>query len=585
MDAYADALIAGPKSKRERYEQLRSALWNTRSSGGFDTHWRDLADFILPRRIRLHESQRNQGGKANQNILDSSAKFAANTLASGLHAGLTSPARPWFKLGTPDPDLAEFGPVKEWLHIVTQRLQTFFAGSNLYNALPVLYGDMGVFGTAAMGMFDDTKDVFRCYSYPIGSYAVGVDNRGLVGTFVRVYVLTVRQTVQEFCQRPNRGLDTSVLSTRVKQAWDQGSYEDAVAIAHVIAPNEEAGRGFGAKYLPFSSCHYELATRETPDGAPKFLRESGFQEFPMFVPRWATTGEDSYGTDCPGMTALGDVRQLQSMQRSKGQMLAKKVNPPLKANYALRTQATSSVPGGITYVDRLDNAGSGLAPIYETTLEGYQFLLQDLQDVRYLIRRAFYEDLFLMLAASDAQRGSQPITAREVDERHEEKLLALGPVLERTNDELLSPLIDRVYAMADRKGLIPDPPQDLNGVKLKVEFISILAQAQKLVGVSALDRFAASMVPLAEVWPEVREKIDADQLVENYAEALGIDPRIIRSTEETQQRVEGLAKQQQAMAAAETAKNMAGAAAQAGAKPIAPDSALDRLLKTVGSAA
>jgi len=50
------------------------------------------------------------------------------------------------------------------------------------------------------------------------------------------------------------------------------------------------------------------------------------------------------------------------------------------------------------------------------------------------IERSFYVDLFLMLANSDRRQ----ITAREIEERHEEKMLMLGPVLQRLNDELLA---------------------------------------------------------------------------------------------------------------------------------------------------
>jgi hypothetical protein len=198
--------------------------------------------------------------------------------------------------------------------------------------------------------------------------------------------------------------------------------------------------------------------------------------------------------------------------------------------------------------------------------------------VRFLIRRAFYEDLFLMLAVSDPSRGAQPITAREVEERHEETLLALGPVLERTNDELLEPLIDRTYVQMERAGLIPDPPDELENVELKVEFISIMAQAQKLVGVVGQDRFLMSTAPLFQVFPEVRHKIKVFQIVDGYADMLGIDPRQIRSDEDAQALADQEAEMNQKMMAAEQAKNLGQAAAAAGAKPVAPNSPLDQVL-------
>lgn len=562
--------LGGSLTKRDRYQQLRGALWSDRSS--FDTHWRELGDWMLPRRTRFWAGDRNKGDKRNQNIIDSTARFSARTLQSGLHAGLTSPARPWFKLTTPDPSLAKFQPVKEWLHDVTERMQVIFSDTNLYNVLPIVYGDMGVFGTAAFSVLDDTEDLFRCYAYPIGSYALGLNSRGLATTFVRDYELSVRQIVEQFGVRDGyRDIDWSHISTTVKNLWDRGQYEQPVELCWVVCPNEDKDpRRLGAQFLPWASCHFEKGSAEKERG---FLKESGFRSFPILAPRWDITGEDTYGTDCPGMTCLGDVKQLQMMQREKGRAIKKKIDPPLVGTPELRTQKTSLLPGDITYVREPQH---GLRAIHEINLD-LSDIREDIADVQYRIQRAFYEDLFLMLAHSDQQRGGQPVTAREVDERHEEKLLALGPVLERTNDEMLSPLIDRAYQMMDDAGLIPDAPPELVGVSLKVEYTSIMAEAMKLVGVVGLDRFVASVFPIVQADPSTRHKVNGFQVITNYGEMLGIDPRIVRTDEEAGQMAAAEAQQQQAMQDAQQAKLLAGAAKDGAAAPMGTDSALDRV--------
>ena len=567
-----------PRTRRSRYGRIKEALWMERSS--FDAHWRELGDWMLPRRIRFTTSDRNKGDKRNQNIIDSTARFAARTLQSGLHAGLTSPARPWMKLTTPDPDLAQFQPVKEWLHVVTQRMLTVFQQTNLYNMLPIVYGDMGVFGTACMSLLEDTKDLFRCYTYPIGTYALGLNKRGLATTFVREYELSVRQVVEEFgVERGGRDIDWSNISAAVKRLWDSGDYEAAVQICWIVLPNEDARpTRLEAKYLPWSSCHFELGADEN-----KFLRESGFRSFPILAPRWDVTGEDSYGTDCPGMTALGDVKQLQLMQRDKARAIKKMIDPPLVGPTALKTQKTSLLPGDITYVDTREGM-QGLRSIHEIPIN-IEHLTRDIGETQYRIQRAFYEDLFLMLAQSDRIRGSQPVTAREVDERHEEKLLALGPVLERTNDELLDPLVDRAYMLMDAAGLIPDPPAQLEGVDLKVEYISIMAQAQKLVGVVGQDRFVMSASPMIEVFPEVRHKINVFQIVDNYGEMLGVDPRIIVPTDQAQQALDQERQAAQSQADAAQAVAYAKAAKDASQTPMTGDTALNQLVSGAAAAA
>jgi hypothetical protein len=266
------------------------------------------------------------------------------------------------------------------------------------------------------------------------------------------------------------------------------------------------------------------------------------------------------------------------MQRKKGQLLQKAVDPPLKGPSHLRSRKISLLPGDFTATDERTGQ-NGLSPIHEVRLEGFQHLTADIQDVRYLIDRAFYADLFLMLANSDSRLGADRPTAREIEERHEEKLLMLGPVLERTNDELLDRLVLRTYNMMRRAGLVPEPPPDIKGVNWNVEYTSILHQAQKLVTVSVQDRFVNSVIGMAEAAPDVLDKVNWLKVVDNYGEQLGVDPEIVYSDEEAQERINARQQQQAALVGAQQAKDMASAVASAGAAPIAEGSSLDQLRK------
>jgi len=571
-DAFYDT--GNVKDRITRLDTLAASLKQERST--FENHWRELGDYLVPRRTRFWVSDRNKGDKRNQNIIDSTGRFAARTLQSGLHAGVTSPARPWMRLSTPDPDLAKHQPVKEWLHDVTQRMLTVFAQTNLYNVLPIVYGDMGVFATGCMSLVEDTRDLFRCYPYPIGSYSLGLDERCVAATFVRDYELTVRQVVREFGRQPNGDIDWSKLSRTVKNLWAKGEYESPVALCWITLPNEGARKDrLEAKYLPWSSCHFERGG----DG-DKFLRESGFRSFPILAPRWDITGEDSYGTDSPGMVALGDIKQLQVMQRRKGQAIWKMIDPPLQAPVELRTQKTSLLPGDITYVN-VREQHQGVRSLHEVTLN-IQHLAEDIYETQSRIKTAFYEDLFRMLSMDNPARGAQPITAREVEERHEEKLVVLGPVLERLNDELLEPLVDRVYMLMDAAHLIPPAPAELEGVDLKVEYTSILHEAQKLVSLGALDRFVMSAGQVIAADPSARHKVNSQEVINTYGEILAVNPKIIRSDEEAADLANQEAQAQQQAMQAEQAAKLAGAVKDAGTTPMGGDTALDRL---VGAAA
>lgn len=553
------------------FEILRAQLEQERSS--FLPHWRELADNILPRRPRFTITDTNRGDRRSQKIIDSTATMAARTLRSGMMSGITSPARPWFKLTTPDPSFAKFGPVKEWLQGVTDRMNTVFLRSNIYNALPIIYGDLGVFATGCMYIEEDFKDVIRAYPLPIGSYSIANDERLQVRVFYREFRMTVRQVVQKFATiKENGSIDFSNITTHTRNMWEAGNKESWVNIVHVVKPNEnfEKGNIFG-KFKKYISIYYERGYSNPQGGITvlggsgeegKILRESGFDNFPILAPRWEVTGEDTYGTNCPGMVALGDIKQLQTGEKRSLQAIEKKVNPPMIAPTVLQRKKSSILPGDITYIDEREGL-KGFRPAHDvnfqiTELEGKQ------DQIRQRIHRAFFEDLFLMLARTDRRE----ITAREVEERHEEKLLALGPVLEQLNQDLLDPLIDNTFDFMVKQGLIPEPPEELQGAILKVEYVSVMAESQKLIGIGAVERFTGFISQVGAVEPSVFDKINSDELVNVYGDLTSIPAELVRSNEEAESireerraRVEEQRQQEQLLSAAKATKDMADAQA------------------------
>ena len=118
--------------KRDKYSTRWSALKSERES--WMSHWKEISDCIMPRSGRFFAEDRNKGGKRHNSIYDSTGTRALRTLAAGLMAGMTSPARPWFRLTTSDPQLDESAAVKSWLADVTRLMQMVFAKSNTYRA-------------------------------------------------------------------------------------------------------------------------------------------------------------------------------------------------------------------------------------------------------------------------------------------------------------------------------------------------------------------------------------------------------------------------------------------------------------------
>lgn len=568
-----------PITEYTRYEQLRSQLEIEQAT--FRSHWRDLGDFIFPRRPRFSITDVNKGDRRNQKIIDSTATLAARTMRSGMMSGVTSPARPWFRLTTPDADLSEIGAVKDWLYLVTQRMTTVFLKSNLYNTLPIVYGDMGVFATGCMGLEEDFENVIRATPFAIGSYMIANDNRLKVSVFYRTFRLTVRQLVQQFGRKhPRTGQpDWSNFSAIVKKQWDDHQYESWIDVANVIEPNQEFDAKKGeSKFKKYKSVYYERGQsgqNQTYNSDIKnFLSVKGYDYLPILAGRWEVNGEDVYGTGCPGMDALGDIKQLQTGERRSAEAIDKMVRPPMVGPSSMKNSRSSILPGDITYLD-VREGSQGFRPAYETNPRTME-LEEKQQQVRGRIQRAFYEDLFLMLAESDRRQ----ITAREVDERHEEKLLALGPVLEQLNQDILDPLIDITFNIMMRQRMIPKPPEQLRGVNLGVQYLSVMAQAQRLVGIAGIDRFAMFAAQAVQFLPESVEKVDGDKMFEIYGDMTSLPPGIIRTDDQVAQIRAQRQKQQQQQQAIEQAQQVSQTAQNLSKADTGGDNALTQLMKT-----
>jgi len=510
-------------------------------------HWQEITQYLLPRSGRYFVQDRDKGWRRHNNIYDNTGTRALRVLGAGMMAGATSPARPWFRLSTGDPDLNQYQPVKVWLNDVTQLMQTVFQRSNTYRSLHQMYEELGAFGTSASILLPDYNNVIHHYTLTCGEYAIATDWQGQVCTLYREFERPVSEVVKQFGYKN--------CSTTVQNMYDRGSLDQWIRIIHAIEPRADRDtRKKDAKNMPWMSAYFEVG------GNPnKYLRESGFELFPGLVPRWAVSGGDIYGNS-PGMEALGDVKQLQHEQLRKAQGIDYKARPPLQVPTSLKNREVDMMPGGVTYFDP-SAPQAGIKTLYEVNLD-LSHLLQDIMDVRDRINRSFYADLFLMLANATDTR----MTATEVAERHEEKLLMLGPVLERLHNELLNPLIETTFHYMVKAGILPPPPEEMKGVEINVEFVSMLAQAQRAVGANSVDRFVGNLGAVAQYKPDVLDKFDSDKWAEAYSDMLGVDPNLIVADDKVaiirQQRAGAQAQAQQSALAeqqSKTAKNLAQA--------------------------
>jgi len=496
-----------------RYEALlqRRAPW--------DEAWQSLADHFLPTRCRLapqHDAT-EEGPMLNRGLVDATGILAMRTLAAGLQGGLTSPARPWFRLSLDDADLARSRPGQAWLDEVAARMRTVFQRSNFYNAMHTLYGELGTFGTAFVFELADPLTGFRFVPLCAGEYVLDCDAARRVDTVFRRSAMTLRQIVQAF--------GTAALPETLREAARRNP-EERRNVIQAVYPRETTpdGRCDGAG-MPVASVYW----LEGRDGERHALRVSGFRSFPGFGPRWDVAGNDVYGRS-PAMDALPDCRMLQQMGLTTLKAIHKAVDPPMSVSAGLRSVGLDLTPGGINYV----NSAPGQSPQAATPLlqinPDLSTARKAMESVQDQIREGLYNDMFKLIL-----EGRSGVTASEIAAREEEKLVLVGPVLERLHDELFIPLMDRTFECMRQLDMLPPCPPELAGRRLRVEFVSLLAQAQKLVGVSAADQYMALTLRASSAWPEALDTLNVDHLLDNYAESLGLPVSLTRSPEERQQ--------------------------------------------------
>jgi hypothetical protein len=527
LKAYANGRLNG-------LEQNRFSYW---------THWRELANFYLPRRYKwlVTPNQWNRGASFNGHIIDNTGTRAARDLAAGITTGVSNPTRPWFDFKIGQIDTTQTSPISLWLRECVRILRMIYHESNFYPAIAQFWADLALFNTAVMIIYEDFENVINCYNPAAGEYYLDLDAQLRPRIFARKFVRTIDQIVGEF------GYENC--SENVRAAFDipDGSGKTReIIIAHLIEPLTDRNTWGLPDTFEYGEVYWEWGGSQGlqaggPPADTGFLRKKGFHECCVLAVRWDVLGNDAYGKG-PSMDALGDVKQLQQESRKKAQAIDKMVSPPLVGDAQLKNQPASQIPGGITYISGFTQNGKGLQSLYETKFPIAE-ITEDLVEVRERIKDTFYNQIFKVISQYETRSN---VTAVEIDARRAEALLMLGPVLTRMDQDGLRIAIDRTFAIAARAGILPDPPPEIAGLPIQIDYKSMLALAQEATEAAGIERTLGLAGNMAGVLgPEVMDGIDGDYALEKYSKLMNNDPKLIRSPEQRDQIRSNRQQQQQ----------------------------------------
>lgn len=482
-----------------KFDKLAAARSN------WEIHWQDCMKYIIPRKGDVNTT-RTQGDKRGDELFDSTAITANEMLAGALHGMLTNPAVKFFELVFEESDIEVTDEVKKWLDEVENKMFTVINNSNFQTEVHEIYIDEGAIGTACLYTDEHDERVVHFSARAMKEIFADENNLGLIDTVFRKFSWKPMQIIQEF------GEDK--VPPQVTKMHNSGC-DDALEIIHAVFPacpieckccNSEK-----KKILPFRSIY---VMKESS----LILSDGGFKEFPFAVPRWTKTTGETYGRG-PGMKTLADIKMVNEMMKTTIEGAQMTVRPPIVADDDSVIGKARMTPGGLI----IKRPGSEVKPF--NTDARIDFGYQVVEDARKRIRAGFYVDQLQL------DNGPQ-MTATEVMQRTEEKLRLMGPVLGRQHFEFLRPVIDRVFAIMSRKGLIPPAPKEIQGKKFDVRYSSLVARAQRMSEGQNFQRAISTAAPIINADPKSLDNINADKALKHIFDIYGVPSKIMNTERE-----------------------------------------------------
>jgi len=501
--------------------------------GTWESHWQDLTNFVLPNESDFNLN-RSKGDKRTTLVYDSTGIHANEMLAAGLHGMLTNPASNWFSLRVKDSmdNFADNAEAKQWLEETTNVILAELSAPDVAfpSHIHEYYLSLCSVGTACMFVGEPTtREGISFRSIHIDEIFIAENADGIVDTVFRIFKMTVRQIVQKWGEKS--------LSPRIQRMYEKKEFDKEVELFHCVYPRDDVDKGKkAATMLPVASVYIDEKEKHV-------LAEGGFDEMPYMVGRWSKTVGEVFGRS-PAMTALPDIKMLQEIMKTTIKAAQKVVDPPLLVPDDGVLGPVRTIPGGLNYYRA--SSGARIEPLLTGGNIGLSYEMMN--DLRERIRTTFFLDQLQF-------QGAPRMTATEVVERTERTLRLLGPTLGRLQSEFLGPMIERIYGVLSRAGRLPEPPESISELELKIEYVSPLARAQRQTETQGIMRTLEFVGPIAGMDPQAAQIIKGADTVRHIAELNGVPPMLLKSDDdlmaEMQAQQQAQAAQQQMMQGAE----------------------------------
>lgn len=513
-------------------EKIIKNLANLKSSrGDFDTMYQELHNRFYVESSNIIE-ERSKGSRLHA-LLDSTALDCADVAASGLANYLTPNTAKWLYLEHQDRNLRDDKEIKQWMQDASDEVLSVLAGSNFYDQMPLFYKASVVYGTAVMFCEQDEEDGVRFYTIPIKNTYIVEDARERPCEFYLIFEYTAEEAWSRFKE---------AVSDEIKEALKSGKNEDKKYkfICYIGKRLERDDKKMDKNNMPIRMAWVDEKTKA-------IVKEDGFHSMPCVAHRFYKRPQIVYGYS-PAMKAMPYTRMMNAMSDTMLRSAMKQTDPAIMLPHDAFLGTPNFNPRAINYYQRgklnpkdeiLPVGNFGHPNIGVETLEYYKKQIRDI--MFYTTFQAFSE-------------LTKQMTVPEVMERISEKMTVLGPAVGRFMNDVLQPLIEKVVMILYNAGKLPPMPEGLmQNPSFEVKFVGRLVQSQRQSEINNIVNAIGIIGQVAQVKPEVLDKINADEVVTTIANITGLPASMIYSDDEVrklrEQRAEAQAQEAQLMQA------------------------------------
>ena len=500
---------------------------------------RELGRLILPSR-GLFQGEDAESLRES-NLFNPAANRALRKAAAGMTQAITPAGNPWFKHAFLLREDREATGGNEYVDAVDNLLRTVLSAGGFYRAIHSFNKELLGFGCALLGCEESPRTVARYFCQTCGTYCAALDEDGNLDAVARRLLMTPRELARRF------GEDR--LSDVSRQKLKKDSY-DPVAVRHVVQRRtardpERADRS----NMPWGSWWYEEG------GAADFLDVGGFRSMPFFFTVWEEA-RGVYGTG-PGDEALADQKGIEGWELRKAVGVEKMIDPVLVSQGPLKAYVDTS-PGAV-----IPSGGFGadsLKPLYEVNFgPAVQHVQEEINQISLRLEDVMMANIFASMSLETRPAG---MTMTEYMDRRRRSAELMGPTVSGYEPRILSPVLENTFGLLEEYGLLPGPPDGLSPfASLNVSYQSPMAQMLEQGGAVAIQSLFELAAPMLRAVPDLADKIDFEQAIDELAQRLGVPASVIRSDETVaamrQRRAEAQAAQQQQMAEARMLQQVA----------------------------